>query len=76
MFVAPTLQWAVPAGVAGGPPVGPPYANGHSQPMMPFPMGPMGPHGAHMGGHPGMPGPMPMNMPPPAASPAPAQEKN
>ncbi len=26
VFVTPTLQWAVPAGVAGGPPVGPPYA--------------------------------------------------
>jgi hypothetical protein len=45
VFVSPTLQWAVPAGAAGGPPVGPPYANGHTQPMMPFPMSPYGPHG-------------------------------
>jgi hypothetical protein len=55
VFVTPTLQWAVPAGTAGGPPVGPPYGpNGH---------GPMGPHGAHgpmaMGGMPmGPMGPM------------------
>jgi hypothetical protein len=47
VFVSPTLQWAVPAGAAGGPPVGPPYANGYSQPMMP--MYPMGPNGAGHG---------------------------
>src|SRR5262245_21228511 len=60
VFVSPTLQWAVPAGAAGGPPVGPPYANGHTQPMMPFPMGPGG-HGP-MGpyGPPNSPGPMSM----------------
>jgi hypothetical protein len=53
VFVSPTLQWAVPAGCAGGPPVGPPYANGYTQPMMP--MGPMGPYGPGpmAGGYPG-----------------------
>jgi hypothetical protein len=56
VFVSPTLQWAVPAGCAGGPPVGPPYANGYTQPMMP--MYPMGPHGT--AGHPAGPsGPVP-----------------
>jgi hypothetical protein len=61
VFVSPTLQWAVPAGCAGGPPVGPPYANGYTQPMMPMaPMGPYGP-GPFAGGHPGGPG-YPMGM--------------
>jgi hypothetical protein len=64
VFVSPTLQWAVPAGAAGGPPVGPPYGFGG-----PGPMGPMGPMGGPMGpmGGPmmppygfGGPGPMPM----------------
>jgi len=49
VFVSPTLQWAVPAGAAGGPPIGPPYA-------APGPMGPMVPNGYGFGG----PGPMPM----------------
>jgi hypothetical protein len=56
VFVSPTLQWAVPAGVAGGPPVGPPYAHGHTQPMvpfpmMPYPMMPYGPNGHGPKGH-------------------------
>ena len=69
VFVSPTLQWAVPAGAAGGPPVGPPYANGHTQPMMPFPMGPYGPHNGHgpMAGGPG--GPMMGGMPAPMGAP-------
>jgi hypothetical protein len=46
VFVSPTLQWAMPGGMAGGPP----YAN-HGMPMTP--MHPTGPHGGHaMGGHP------------------------
>ena len=56
VFVSPTLQWAVPAGAAGGPPIGPPYANGYTQPM--YPMGPygQGPVGmAGPGGYPGFP---------------------
>jgi hypothetical protein len=78
VFVSPTLQWAVPAGHAGGPPVGPPYAN-HGMPMAP--MHPNGPHGGHamagqpypgMGGMPmaGMPmGGMPMGAMPMAGAP-------
>jgi hypothetical protein len=62
VFVSPTLQWAVPAGAAGGPPVGPPYANGYTQPMMPFPMGP-GPMAAHGG----FPGSFPVSMQAPPA---------
>ena len=73
VFVSPTLQWAVPAGAAGGPPVGPPYANGHTQPMMPFPMGPYGPGNGPgpmgMGGP--MAGPGPMGMGGPMAGPGP-----
>lgn len=45
VFVTPTLQWAVPAGAAGGPPIGPPYS--------------VGGHPGMAGGHPGMAG-MPM----------------
>lgn len=52
VFVTPTLQWAVPAGCAGGPPVGPPYQAGCPAPMHPMagypapgPMGAMGPMG-------------------------------
>lgn len=68
VFVTPTLQWAVPAGAAGGPPIGPPYGvggyhggpgpmpmNGPHGPMNGMPMaamGPMGPMGP-MGGFPG-----------------------
>ena len=71
VFVSPTLQWAVPAGMAGGPPVGPPYANGYSQPMMPFPMGPYGPHAGGGPGGPMMPpgGPMMGGMPSPLGAP-------
>jgi hypothetical protein len=55
VFVSPNLQWAVPAGAAGGPPVGPPYAHGYSQPQMPmYPMGP----GHYNHGPVGMAGPM------------------
>jgi hypothetical protein len=49
VFVSPSLQWAVPAGCAGGPPVGPPYAMGG------MPGGPGGPPHP-MGGMPHMPG--------------------
>lgn len=52
VFVTPTLQWAVPAGAASGPPVGPPYAYGGMPAMAPmYPMGaypgtgPVGPQG-------------------------------
>jgi hypothetical protein len=61
VFVSPTLQWAVPAGCAGGPPVGPPYAGaGPMGPMVPYGHGPgpMGPGGHAFGG----PGMMPMPM--------------
>src|SRR5262245_53991273 len=57
VFVSPTLQWAVPAGCAAGPPVGPPYGMGMPMAGMP-PMGPMGP---------GPMGPGPMGPPPPYA---------
>jgi hypothetical protein len=83
VFVTPTLQWAVPAGVAGGPPVGPPYGpNGHG----PNGHGPMGPHGPMaMGGMPmgpygpygpmppanGFPGTSPVMLPPNGAPVAP-----
>jgi hypothetical protein len=60
VFVNPTLQWAVPANAAGGPPMGPPMGGmgamgGSCGPMGGYPMGgmpmfPMGPYG---------PGPMP-----------------
>jgi hypothetical protein len=71
VFVTPTLQWAVPAGVAGGPPVGPPYGpNGHApHGYGPMAMGgmPMGPYGP-MAGFPGTtPAPVPQ-----AGQPAPA----
>ncbi|MFO0879283.1 MAG: hypothetical protein U0840_18210 [Gemmataceae bacterium] len=70
VFVTPTLQWAVPAGSAGGPPVGPPYAMGGGYPMgyhpamggmPPFPPG--GPMAGPMGGP--MAGPLggPINAP-------------
>ncbi len=60
VFVSPTLQWAVPAGAAGGPPIGPPYAGpGPMGPMVPpYGGGPMGPGPYAYGG----PGPMPMPM--------------
>jgi hypothetical protein len=63
VFVTPTLQWAVPAGCAGGPPVGPPYAAG-----MPMGGAPAMPHGlpypAHaMGGMPMGPAGVPMGAP-------------
>jgi hypothetical protein len=52
VFVTPTLQWAVPAGCAGGPPVGPPYAGaacgmpmGGGMPMAGMPM-----NGGHING--------------------------
>jgi hypothetical protein len=61
VFVAPTLQWAVPAGVAGGPPMGPPYGV-MGQPGMPLPPGTMAmPHG-----HTPPPGPAPTSTPAPA----------
>jgi hypothetical protein len=69
VFVTPTLQWAVPAGVAGGPPIGPPHMGGmHHMGGMPgmYPMAPVGPHA---GAHPMMPG-----MPPGGALPAPSGE--
>lgn len=55
VFVTPTLQWAVPAGAAGGPPVGPPYGGMGGPGMMPYPMPPMagGPMGGPIGGFPG-----------------------
>ena len=52
VFVSPGIQWAVPAGGAGGPPIGPPYAQqgAYGSPMMPM---------ANMGAMGGMPsGPM------------------
>lgn len=72
VFVSPSLQWAVPGGMAGGPPVG-----------MPF--GPHGPGGGHgpgpgmmmvppgaMHGHPGMAAPaqQPATLPQPSPNPA------
>jgi hypothetical protein len=58
VFVSPTLQWAVPAGCAGGPPVGPPYAG--PGPMAPMGFGGHGPMGPGPYGFAGGPGPMPM----------------
>jgi hypothetical protein len=78
VFVSPTMQWAIPAGATGGPPVGPmgpmgcgPMGCGPMGPMGPMPMGalmpPMGgmPMGPMMGGMPmGPMGPMgPMAVP-------------
>ncbi len=66
VFVSPTLQWAVPASCASGPPVGPGYG---PPPMMGgFPMGP-GPYCGYPGAMP-MPGPM---YPPPPGPGAPPQ---
>lgn len=81
VFVSPTIQWAIPAGPTGGPPVGP---GGFGPPMMGgMPMGPMmggmPMNPAMMGGmpnpgmmHPGMmpPGMMHPGMVPPGAVPA------
>ena len=58
VFVSPTMQWAIPAGATGGPPVGPGFGGpGFGGPMMgapmmgmpygPMPYGPM-PHGGMM----------------------------
>jgi hypothetical protein len=67
VFVTPTLQWAVPAGCAGGPPVGPPYAMGGMPATHPA-------HPPMMGGYPmpGYPGTMPPPPPPPGGGPLPA----
>ena len=57
VFVSPGIQWAVPAGGAGGPPCGPPYAQagfgGNGSAMMP--MSPMGSFGGPMMGQNGGP---------------------
>lgn len=80
VFVNPSIQWAVPAGAAGGPPIGPPYAmgNGYAPPMggmTGFPMNGgafMGPNGAYPNAmYPGTPvpsGPTPNPLPTPAGS--------
>ncbi|MFQ3591791.1 MAG: hypothetical protein SNJ82_01210 [Gemmataceae bacterium] len=56
VFVSPTMQWAIPAGATGGPPVGPGYGmvmGGFGGPVMggmpygPMPYGPV-PHGGMM----------------------------
>jgi hypothetical protein len=74
VFVSPVMQWAIPAGSTGGPPVGPgpgpmPGPNGYPGgfpgygPPMGYPMGvPMG--GVPMGGAPmgGLPNPTPEGM--------------
>ena len=66
VFVSPGIQWAVPAGGAGGPPMGPPYAQagfgGNGSAMMPMSQmgsfgGPMGPGGPMMGPNGPMMGP-------------------
>ena len=57
VFVSPGMQWAVPAGGAGGPPMGPAYGNNGSamMPMAPMNsfggpmMGPNGPRGSFGG---------------------------
>ena len=43
VFVSPGIQWAVPAGGAGGPPCGPPYGMGAGGPPMGNPYGMGGP---------------------------------
>ena len=73
VFVSPGIQWAVPAGGAGGPPCGPPYGMGAGGPPMgnPYPQGgfggygsammpmaPMGPYGMGNGPMMGQGGPM------------------
>jgi hypothetical protein len=58
VFVTPTLQWAVPAGAAGGPPVGPPYAHGmphHGMPPNGMPHHGMPPNGVPHNGMPMLP---------------------
>jgi hypothetical protein len=75
VFVSPTMQWAIPAGATGGPPVGPggfggPMMGGFGGPMPggfggPMPYGPMpyGPQGGIPHGMvpPPTPGAAPMN---------------
>ncbi|NBO92524.1 MAG: hypothetical protein EBV06_09490 [Planctomycetia bacterium] len=59
VFVSPTMQWAIPAGATGGPPVGPGFGG-------PIPMGAMMPPGGFGGPIPmmgGMPGPIPTGLP-------------
>ena len=47
VFVSPGIQWAVPAGGAGGPPIGPPYANGGAM-GNPYAQGGFGGYGSAM----------------------------
>jgi hypothetical protein len=71
VFVTPTLQWAVPAGCAGGPPVGPPYAAGLPMGGMPG-MPPPGYPGHAMGGLPMGPAGVPVGAPAPTTPPMPS----